>query len=229
MVNHRKGKELYPNLFSATRIGNLRLKNRIIAAPTSPSSITTQGHFTHEMLAYLEERARGGAAVVTYGEAIVHSATGKSHSKQLQLDSFGVRQLLREAARLIHNNGAYANIQLSHGGMYGGLTSVGGSEDCCSEAYGPSEFDMPAGHVKEMPREMIYEIIDAYGKGARVCKDCGFDMVQIHAAHGWLFSQFLSPYYNQRTDEFGGSLENRARFFVLAIEAVRKAVGPSRR
>lgn len=88
---------------------------------------------------------------------------------------------------------------------------------------------MPAGHVKEMPREMIYEIIDAYGKGARVCKDCGFDMVQIHAAHGWLFSQLLSPYYNQRTDEFGGSLENRARFFVLAIEAVRKAVGPSRR
>lgn len=226
MENEYKGKQLYPHLFEATRIGNLRLKNRIIAAPTSPSNITTEGHFTHEMLAYLEERAKGGAAVVTYGEAIVHSATGKSHNKQLQLDSFGVRQMLREATRLIHNNGAYANIQLSHGGMYGGLASVGGDEDRCNEAYGPSEYDMPAGHVKEMPRELIYEIIDSYGKGAKLCKDCGFDMVQVHAAHGWLFSQFLSPYYNKRTDEFGGTLENRARFFVLAIEAVRKAVGP---
>ena len=227
MADKRNGKEKYPHLFEATRIGNLRLKNRIIAAPTSPSCITTEGHFTYEMLAYLEERAKGGAAVVTYGEAIVHSATGKSHNKQLQLDSFGVKQLLREASRLIHNNGAYANIQLSHGGMYGGLESVGGTDGRCSEAYGPSEFDMPQGHVKEMPKELIDEIIDSYGKGAKLCKDCGFDMVQVHAAHGWLFSQFLSPYYNKRTDEFGGSLENRARFFVKAVEAVREAVGPA--
>ena len=232
MADKRNGKEKYPHLFEATRIGNLRLKNRIIAAPTSPSCITTEGHFTYEMLAYLEERAKGGAAVVTYGEAIVHSATGKSHNKQLQLDSFGVKQLLREASRLIHNNGAYANIQLSHGGMYGGLESVGGTDGRCSEAYGPSEFDMPQGHVKEMPKELIDEIIDSYGKGAKLCKDCGFDMVQVHAAHGWLFSQFLSPYYNKRTDEFGGSLENRARFFVKAVEAVRKRWArhfPSRR
>lgn len=221
-----RGREKYPRLFEATRIGNLRLKNRIIAAPTSPSCITTEGHFSYEMLAYLEERARGGAAVVTYGEAIVHSATGKSHNKQLQLDTFGVKQMLREATRLIHNNGAYANIQLSHGGMYGGLESVGGTDDRCSEAYGPSDFDMPQGHVKEMPRELILEIVEAYGKGAKICMDCGFDMVQVHAAHGWLFSQFLSPYYNKRTDEFGGSLENRARFFLMAVDAVRRATAP---
>ncbi|MDE6896764.1 MAG: NADH:flavin oxidoreductase, partial [Lachnospiraceae bacterium] len=87
-----KGREKYPHLFEPIRIGNIRLKNRIIAAPTSPSMITTEGHFTPEMIAYLEEKAKGGASVVTYGEAIVHSATGKSHNKQLQLDSFGVRQ-----------------------------------------------------------------------------------------------------------------------------------------
>ena len=121
----RKG-ERFPSLFSPLRIGNIRLKNRIIAAPTSPSMITTQGHFTPEMIAYLEEKAMGGAGVVTYGEAIVHSATGKSHNKQLQLDSYGVKQGMAEAARAIHNAGAYANIQLSHGGMYGGLASVGG-------------------------------------------------------------------------------------------------------
>ena len=221
-----KGKEKYPHLFSPIRIGNIRLKNRILAAPTSPSMITTEGHFTPEMTAYLEEKAKGGAAVVTYGESIVHSATGKSHNKQLQLDSFGVKQGMAETARAIHNAGAYANIQLSHGGKYGGLVSVGGDQDGCEVAYGPSHEMTPAGEVQEMPRDLIFEIIDSYGKGAKLCKDCGFDMVQVHAAHGWLFSQFLSPVTNQRTDEFGGSLENRARFLLMALDEVRKAVGP---
>lgn len=220
-----KGKQ-YPHLFAPLRVGNIRMKNRIICAPTSPSMIDLNGHFTPEMIAYLEEKAMGGAGVVTYGEAIVHSATGKSHNKQLQLDAFGVRQGMTEAARAIHNAGAFANIQLSHGGMYGGLSSVGGDVDTCSVAYGPSEMFMPAGEVKEMPRELIYEIIESYGKAARLCKETGFDMVQVHAAHGWLFSQFLSPVWNRRTDEFGGSLENRARFFLLALDAVRDAVGP---
>ena len=221
-----KGKEKYPHLFSPIRIGNIRLKNRIIAAPTSPSMITTEGHFTPEMITYLEEKAKGGVAVVTYGESIVHSSTGKSHNKQLQLDSFGVKQGMAEAARAIHNAGAYANIQLSHGGKYGGLVSVGGDQDGCEVAYGPSHEMTPAGEVQDMPRELIFEIIDSYRKGAKLCKDCGFDMVQVHAAHGWLFSQFLSPVMNQRTDEFGGSLENRARFLMMALDAVREGVGP---
>ncbi|MCR4745602.1 MAG: FAD-dependent oxidoreductase [Lachnospiraceae bacterium] len=220
------GKKLYPNLFSSIRIGNLRLKNRIIAAPTSPSMITTEGFFTPEMAAYLEEKALGGCSVVTYGEAIPHSKTGKSHNKQLQLDAFGVRQGLTESTRLIHNAGGYANIQLSHGGIYGGLASVGGDIATCEKAYGPSECDMPAGHVYEMPKELIYEIIESYGKAAKLCKDVGYDMVQVHAAHGWLFNQFLSPLFNKRKDEFGGSLENRARFLMLTLDEVRKNVGP---
>lgn len=224
--NKYKGKERYPHLFSPIRIGNIRLKNRIIGAPTSPSMITAEGHFTPEMTAYLEEKARGGVSVVTYGEAIVHSATGKSHNKQLQLDSFGVRQGMAQTARAIHNAGAYANIQLSHGGKYGGLVSVGGDRGCCEAAYGPSYEMTPSGEVQEMSCELIYEIIDSYRTGAKLCRDCGFDMVQVHAAHGWLFSQFLSPVMNRRTDEFGGSLENRARFLSLALDAVRDGVGP---
>ena len=70
-------------------------------------------------------------------------------------------------------------LQLSHGGMYGGLASVGGDVDTCSVAYGPSEMSMPAGEVKEMPRDLIYEIIESYGKAARLCKETGFDMVQV--------------------------------------------------
>ncbi len=216
----------YPNLFEPLRIGNIKLKNRIICAPTSPSMIDLNGHFTPEMIAYLGEKAKGGAAVVTYGEAIVHSATGKSHNKQLCLDVFGVRQGMTQVARAIHNGGAYANIQLSHGGKYGGLSSVGGDVGVGQIAYGPSDELTDKGEVKAMPHAMIYEIIEAYKKGAILCKETGFDMVQIHAAHGWLFSQFLSPTLNKRTDEFGGSLENRARFFLKAIDAVREGVGP---
>lgn len=221
-----KGKKKYPHLFKPIRIGNIRLKNRMIAAPTSPSMITTEGHFTPEMTAYLEEKARGGVGVVTYGEAIVHSATGKSHNKQLQLDSFGVKQGMAQVARAIHNGGAYANIQLSHGGMYGGLASVGGDQDRPAVAYGPSRITMPAGEVEEMPEALILEIAESYKTSAKLCKDCGFDMVQVHAAHGWLFSQFLSPVFNQRKDKYGGSLENRARFLLMALDAVREGVGP---
>lgn len=146
---------MYPNLFKPLRIGNIKMKNRIICAPTSPSMIDLNGHFTPEMIAYLEEKAKGGAGVVTYGEAIVHSETGKSHNKQLQLDAFGVRQGMSEAARAIHNAGAYANIQLSHGGMYGGLASVGGDVDTCSVAYGPSDMTMPAEKLKKC-QENLY-------------------------------------------------------------------------
>lgn len=220
-------KNKYPNLFSPIRIGNIRMKNRIIAAPTSPQMITNEGHFTDEIIAYMEEKALGGAAVCTFGEAIVHSATGKSHNKQIQLDSFGIKLGLGKMARAIHNAGGYANIQLAHGGMFAGLASLGGTEANCTVAYGPSAITMPQGEVLEMPKEMIYEIIDAYGKAALLCKDCGFDMVQMHAAHGWLISQFLSPVYNKRTDEFGGSLENRARILTMALDSIRKYVGPA--
>ena len=98
-----KGKEKYSNLFSPIRMRNVRAKNRIIAAPTSPSMITTEGHFTPEMIAYLEEKALGGAGIVTYGEAIVHSATGKSSicpSGQITMKRSGISFLLCRNAGL---------------------------------------------------------------------------------------------------------------------------------
>ena len=225
-VPEMKGKERYPNLFSPIRIGNLRLKNRIIAAPTSPNMITSDGHMSPEVIAYLEEKAKGGVAMVTYGESIVHSPTGKSHNKQLQFDAYGVKLGLTNAAKAIHAYGAYANIQLSHGGKYGGLVSRGGSYGKASVAYGPIAEMTPDGPVEEMPREMIYEIIEAFGDSAKLAKDCRFDMVQVHAAHNWLLSQFLSP-TNNRNDEFGGSLENRIRFLRLSLENIRKKCGPN--
>jgi 2,4-dienoyl-CoA reductase-like NADH-dependent reductase (Old Yellow Enzyme family)/thioredoxin reductase len=220
------GKKIYPNLFSPIRIGNLRFKNRIMAAPTSPAMITPEGHFMPEMTAYLEEKALGGAASVAYGEAIVDSATGQSHTRQILLDSFGVKTSLAITAKAIKNAGAIPNIQLSHGGMYGGISSLGGERPAGKIAYGPSDDIVNGEKVSEMPREVIDHIIAKYREGAKLCKDCGYEMVQVHAAHGWLFSQFLSPVKNRRTDEFGGCRENRARFLMLALDAVREGVGP---
>lgn len=220
------GKEHYPHLFSPIRIGNIKLKNRIVAAPTSPSMISPLGHLMPEAVAYLGEKAKGGAALVNWGEAIVHRS-GQSHSKQVRLDAVGVRTQLAYAVKAIHNGGAYAGIQLSHGGMYAGLASLGGDVLACEKAYGPSDKVTEKGErVYEMPKSLIYEIIESYRSGAKLCKECGFDMIQVHAGHGWLFSQFLNSEGNKRTDEFGGSLENRARFLCMALDAVRDAVGP---
>lgn len=217
----------YPHLFTPITIGKQFIKNRIFSAPTGLMSYTPQGHPTTENIAYYERKAMGGCGVVTLGESIVHAATGQSHDRQICLDDPHVIPSLANTARAITRHGAVANIELSHGGKYAGLASICGTEKERRPAYGASYEVMPSGEeVLEMPQELIYEILDAYGSAADVAKRAGFGMVMVHAGHGWLFSQFLSPKENRRKDEFGGSLENRARFLMMALDRVRKAVGP---
>lgn len=217
----------YPNLFKPIRIGNVTLKNRIISAPTGLMDLTPDGRLTRSNMSYYELKARGGAAVVTLGESITHTETGESHNRQIHLDDPNVLPSLTHTAMAIQHGGALANIELSHGGKYGGIKSIAGELKEDRIAYGPSSEDLPTGeHVHEMSVEMIYKLVDCYRDAAAMCKTAGFDMVMVHAAHGWLFNQFLSPVENRRTDEFGGSLENRARFLMLALDAVRDAVGP---
>lgn len=217
----------YPNLFAPIKIGNLLLKNRIFAAPTGMMSLTPQGHLTDDNMAYYGLKAKGGAAVVTLGESIVESSTGRSHDRQIALDDPHVLPSLARTVKAINRYGAVANIELSHGGIYAGLSSIGGELMAGKgAAYGPSAMTMPNGEqVLEMPREMIFRIIEKWGRAAAVAKRAGFGMVMVHAAHGWLFNQFLSLEYNHRKDEFGGSLENRARFLMLALDSIRKNVG----
>jgi 2,4-dienoyl-CoA reductase-like NADH-dependent reductase (Old Yellow Enzyme family)/thioredoxin reductase len=220
-------KQKYPNLMKPIRIGNVVLKNRIIAAPTGMMDLTPDGRLTPYDMNYYELKARGGAAVVTLGESITDTATGESHNRQIHLDDPNTLPGLSHMATVIQRGGALANIELSHGGKYGGLVSIGGDVVNAKTSYGPSEADLPSGeHVHEMTKEMIYHIIESFGKAAALCKRAGFNMVMIHAGHGWLFNQFLSPLENKRTDEFGGSLENRARLLTLTLDCVRKAVGP---
>ncbi|MBM6990351.1 MAG: FAD-dependent oxidoreductase [Mobilibacterium timonense] len=217
----------YPNLFSPIRINGVRFKNRIIAAPTGMMDLTPDGRLTVFDVNYYELKAMGGAAAVTLGESITDTQTGESHNRQIHLDDPESMPGLTHVAMAIKRHGALANIELSHGGKYGGLNSIGGEGTADRTSYGPSEEDLPTGeHVYEMPVELIQHIVKAYGIAAKRVKDCGFDMINVHAGHGWLFNQFLSPVQNHRTDEFGGSLENRARFLMMALDECRKAVGP---
>lgn len=134
-----------------------------------------------------------------------------------------------DLAVAIHQYGSYACIELNHAGMH--------FHDDNRINYGPSnridEYDQQDGlgkrvhQIYEMPENIIEEVVDAYGKAAARAKHCGFDSVLVHAGHGWLLSQFLSPVLNERTDKYGGSLENRARISLMVVDSIRKYCGPN--
>lgn len=214
----------YPNLGSPQKIAGITLKNRMIAAPVSTPDIGPDENLRKENIAFYGLRAKGGAACVTISEGIVHSATGKSHAKHIRLDNPLSLPSLTEAAAEIHRHNCMASIELSHGGKY---ASHGGRQDEEVKRYGPVDEVWEDGtHVYEMPEELILEIADNFGKAAAMVKQAGFDMVLVHAGHGWMLCQFMSPNTNTRTDKWGGSFENRMRFPLLCIQKIREAVGP---
>jgi 2,4-dienoyl-CoA reductase-like NADH-dependent reductase (Old Yellow Enzyme family)/thioredoxin reductase len=217
----------FPHLSAPLKIGKVTLRNRMVSAPMGFPDITPEGHVTERAAAFYELRAKGGAASVTLSEAIVHIATGKSHSKHINLQDKGVLAGLTEAARAIKRHGALANIELSHGGKYALVDTVRGADGKTPKRYGPSAQSFPDGtRVEEMPRAMIHEIVAAFGKGAALAKRAGFDMVFVHGGHGWLIQQFFSPASNRRSDAYGSAtLEKRARFALEVVDSIRAAVG----
>lgn len=210
-------KRMFPNLFSPLKVGGVTLKNRIISAPMTYPILTSDGCLTPEAIAFYELRAKGGAAVVHVSELIVHSGTGKYYPVQVTLDAPNAKDSLAAAARAVKRHGAIASMELSHGGMHALV-----DREKYPRPFGPSGSE----GVAEMPGAMIHELLEAYYSAAKLCKEAGFEMLLIHAGHGWLLEQFLSPATNRRTDEYGGSLQNRARFPLAVIDAVRAAVGP---
>ncbi len=218
----------YPNLCSPLKIGNVTLRNRMVSAPMAFPDITAEGYVTKEAAAFYELRAKGGAAAVTLSECIVHIKTGMSHSKHINLQDEGVLAGLTEAARSIKRHGALANVEISHGGKYAGVDLAKNLGGRTHVRYGPSAERLPDGSkIEEMPKELIHEIVEAFGKGAALVKRAGFDMVFVHGGHGWLIQQFFSPASNKRADEYGSdTVENRARFAIEVLDSIRAAVGP---
>ncbi len=218
----------FPHLGSSLKVGGVLLKNRIVNAPMAPPEMGPDCGLTRENAGFYGLRAKGGAAVVTVSEGIVDMQTGRSHTKQMALDNPMILPSLTECAREIHYHNALASIELSHGGKYAGARAQDMDVNTITR-YGPINEVMADGSVvHEMPEELILHIADCFGRAAALCKQAGFDMVLVHAAHGWLLSQFMSPGTNKRTDKWGGeSRENRMRFPLLVIQKIRETVGPN--
>ena len=220
-------KQEYPNLCAPLHIGKLTLRNRMCSAPMGFPDLTEDGCLTEGAIAFYELRAKGGAAVVTISEACVDYENGKSHGRLINLCNPGVLAGLTNAARAIKRHGALASIELNHAGMLSDFDVIvserKAGENC---RYGPIDTVLPDGTiVKAMEKARIAEAVDKFAKGAALIKRAGFDMLMLHAGHGWLIHQFLSKATNTRTDEYGGNLENRARLALEIIDAVRTAVG----
>ncbi len=209
----------YPKLFTPLKVGTLLFRNRLLSGPNMMCALNPDGSPTDYLVGYYEEKAKGGVAQVTVGDTPVEER-GFTTPRHPILTQKTV-QKWSEVARAITQHGAIASIELNHGGRISN-TSVTGFQ-----TVGPiDEVKLNGTQVKGATKEDLEEIANAYGEAAKVAVQAGFQMVMLHGAHGWLLDQMLSPKFNTRTDEFGGSLENRAKFPLMVIAAVRKAVGP---
>jgi len=217
----------FPHLCSPIQLGNVLFKNRMFSSPTSTPELTPEGFITREVAEFYEPRAKGGVASLTISEAIVHRATGMSHASHINVETDAAISGLTLAARTIRRHGAVPSIELSHGGKFAAADKIDKTAQKDVLRFGPTAEVMENGAVvQEMSRDMIRMIVDCFGQAAARCKRAGFEMVLVHAGHGWLLQQFLSPLTNRRTDEYGGSTENRARLALEVLDAVRRAVGP---
>jgi dimethylglycine catabolism A len=211
-------------LLTPARIGPVEIKNRIVMPPMTTRTADDEGFVTDDSIDYYMARVRGGTGLITV-EMASPEKVGRHRRREVGIydDRFlpGLKRLVDE----IHRGGAKASIQLGHAG---GHTRI----DICGETpIAPSAIPHPVYETtfetivpEEMTKERIAKTITAYAAAARRAKQAGFDCVEIHAAHGYLISQFHAPFENLRTDEFGGSLLNRARFGLFILRAVKEKV-----
>jgi 2,4-dienoyl-CoA reductase-like NADH-dependent reductase (Old Yellow Enzyme family)/thioredoxin reductase len=199
----------------------------MFSAPMGGTDITNDGCIGPKSTAFYELRAKGGAGAVTVSECMVHPKTDGSHAYHLDTSILNSLAAATYTADAIRRHGAIPSLELSHSGMYAGTYMTDKSKQHSMNQWGPSDTTRPDGvEVKALSKEMLHEIAEAYGNVAGLAKRAGFEMLMVHGGHGWLLNQFFSPYFNKRTDEYGGSLENRCRFAIEVLQEVRKAVGP---
>ena len=210
----------YKRLFEPIRLGDTLFRNRIFASATGYQDFTGEGFLPLEAVAYYERKAIGGAAAVTVGECVVDSKRGKGADYHATLDNPLAEHSYQRLANAVSRQGAVASAELQHAGMFANRAK--GREGV---AYGPVAGDINGKPVYAMDEELIAETIEIYARAAMFAKHCGFGMVTVHAGHGWLLSQFISPIVNTRRDRWGGSIENRMRLPVAIADAIHKACG----
>jgi 2,4-dienoyl-CoA reductase-like NADH-dependent reductase (Old Yellow Enzyme family) len=210
------------NIFDATTIGPMRLKNRLWRSATWMNMADDKGHLTDRLTNVYLKLAEGGVGNIITGYAHIMEEE-QPNPGMLGIYSDDFIPEYRAFTEKIHTSGANIVMQICYGG------SATSFQPENREIFGPSAVAHPLFNVvpKAMDLADIKNLITAHTQAARRVKASGFDGVQLHAAHSYLLSQFLSPYYNQRKDGYGGSIENRARIIFEILEAVRKEVGPN--
>ena len=226
-----KGKVIgkYPSSFDAAKTftplrlsETFELKNRIIRAAAFGGSTV------HDLIQCHTEVARGGVGMTTVAYACV-SGDGRTFRQQLMLDESvdkTIRGKLTQITDAVHACGAAVSIQLTHGGGFADPNAVvlrGGRTVAPSSVFNPAALNFP----DAMGAVDISRVLMDFVNAAKLCKEAGFDCVELHCGHGYLLSQFISPYTNRRTDKYGGSTENRVRYPAEVLAAVREAVGPN--
>jgi len=216
-------------LFEPLRLREVELRNRIVVSPMCQYSATEDGMPTDWHLVHLGARAVGGAAMVM-AEATAVTPEGRISPVDLGLWSGAHAEAYQPIARFIEEQGAVPAIQLAHAGRkastaapWNGGRPLGPGEGGWQPA-GPSPIAYTEGYPAphELTTAEVRGIVDAFAAAARHAADAGFRTVEVHAAHGYLLHEFLSPYSNQRTDQYGGSFENRTRLAVAVARAVRE-------
>ncbi len=213
----------YPHLFEPFTVKRTTFKNRIFSAPNMMSHMDFKGRPDDSMIAYYGEKAKGGAAVIVLGDTPVDHEHGASNPRSFTIDGEN-QPMLAEIACAIHEGGALASHELNHGGNTASKEANHGDDDWMP--WGPVDAERWDGvQIHGMTKEEINQVVEHFADCAEILKDAGYDMVLLHGGHGWLLDQFLSPLYNTRTDEFGGSIENRARLPIMVIDAIRERCG----
>lgn len=209
-------------IFSRGRIGALELRNRFVQAPLYTYFASPWGEACDKIIDYYRARARGGVGLIITENAAIDWSVGKG-GNPLRIDHDRFRPGLRHLVEAVHNEGARIALQLHHSGRQNSSAQTETGEPPIAPTAG---LVSPGGSPpRAIERDEITPLIEKYAQGALRARNAGFDAVELHGAHGYLLSQFLSPKTNRRTDEYGGTLENRARFALETVAAVRKAVG----
>jgi 2,4-dienoyl-CoA reductase-like NADH-dependent reductase (Old Yellow Enzyme family) len=200
---------LYDNLFEPIEVGPVRIPNRIVRSPHGT------GLLGEDLIAYHEARARGGVGMSTIQATGVHPGAPSG----IPIFSDSCRPLLEQIAERMAPHGMKMFLQVYHPGAAGGMGNA--------EAWSASAIPNPLAGVVPiaMTKTMIDDVVASFAAAAKRCCECGLDGVDVHASSGYLIHEFLSPALNQRTDDYGGSLENRMRFMLEVIEAIRSELG----
>lgn len=216
-------KSNYKHIFEPLTVKTMTVKNRICMMPMGTNYGEQNGEMSFLHIDYYRQRAKGGTGLIIVENANVDYPMGSNGTTQLRIDHDNYMPRLFKFCEEMHKYGTKISIQINHAGASAVSSRIGGMQPVSSSNI-PSK---TGGAVpRPLTKDEILAIVKKYGEAAKRAQTAGFDAVEIHAGHSYLISQFLSPVYNDRTDEFGGSIENRTRFCRMVIDEVRKQIGP---